>query len=96
MLKDFTEELMTAIISTLRSEDEKVKQMGVKHGILLLQTIIPKLQKEEREKMGADLEKQLQEAMRDSGRVSDMVNPIMETGLGLIEVKDGENNEEYG
>jgi len=89
MLKDFTDELMKAIVETLRSSDEKVKQGGVKHGILLLQTIIPKLEQKEREKLSNDLESLLRDALKDSDRIMGLVEPPnMKCGLEKIKVEE--------
>jgi len=62
---------------------------GVKHGILLLQVIIPKLEQKEREKLSNDMESLLREALKDSDRVMGLVDPpTLKCGLEKIKVEE--------
>lgn len=73
MFKDFTDKLMSALISCLSSEDEKVRLAAIKNGINLLETIIPKLEDKKRVEMAQDIQEQLIRAMNDSNTMKKRV-----------------------
>ena len=65
MLKDFTDKLMSALISCLSSDDEKTRLAAIKSGISLLETIIPKLDDKEKSGLALDIKTKVLEAMHD-------------------------------